>query len=113
MRVRIFTRAEIPVLVGRIEARSIDEAQRLVGNGVECRADTRDMPLASFLRRIPRAKRNAMRVARTTDANLNDALDLIYTYNEVSVDDQNVIDFANFLFTNGNLTAPEAQALLV
>lgn len=112
MRVLIYTRDSTPRLTGRIDALSLEDARQRIGDAFTFTADSRDMPLASFLRRIPRAKRNAMRVARATDANLNDALDLIYTYNEVSTDDQNVIDFATFLATNGNITALEAQALL-
>lgn len=112
MRFIVRTIGETPVVRGVIEAQSLAEARRLASGAVEVLPDPRDMPLATFLRRIPRAKRIEFKTTRLTDADLNDALDLLYTYSEVSTDDQNIIDFATFLRTNGYLTLQQAQALL-
>ena len=112
MRILVYTREATPRLVARIEARSVEEAQERVGSLHQCVANPLDMPLATFLRRIPGAKRRAIRAALATDAVLNDAWELMHTYTVVSTDDQNVIDFATLLATNGNITAGEAAALL-
>lgn len=119
-----------------VEAASVQAVQDRVGSEYLCVADPLNGPgigwlydgsvfalppgpppprvitLASFLRRLSRAKRNTIRTARATDANVNDAMDLLYTYREIDLDDTTIRDFVAFLRTNGNITVAEALALL-